>query len=572
MRTSVLLSSRGTDVALPRPYRLTAQSSRLIALCLMVALVVCLLTGCREGGVASDARLLAIDSIVDTDSVTAWRQLQAIDSASLTTDADRNLYALLHQQLLYKQYLPFDTTVINRLVAYYEPQGGELYARAVLYKGISLDEAGDKAGAVAWLKHAEGLASDGGFTFDLAFSKLRMAKILQAQFTQDSVPLLKYKEAAPLFRATGHYEYECACLTEVGTLYRMKDLDSAWQYLSAAQKIALELGDSTRIYNIRGFMSGYYYMRGDYAKAKDVAVKTLREGAHYMSPNPLSHTWVNASFAYAQLGNRDSALYYIEHKPRADAAQDEMFSCMTLKYLAEKEGNFDEYDRNAERKSEIADSILLNTLQTQLREVEARYDKSQAELNAVSWRNKFLVVTLLAVLLLAMLALIAHRLLTRNRRNRMQIATLQTELQSLSRKVGRHEGLNAELREALLRELAADQEMLLDYYTVGKVPKTYHHKMEERLRSPQFSDTLWQSILTIADSEHDGFVTRLREAFPQLREEDVRFLVLERCDFSREFVKFLLGYDNARSVDTRRARLARRMGLDEPLRKWLKNF
>ena len=41
-------------------------------------------------------------------------------------------------------------------------------------------------------------------------------------------------------------------------------------------------------------------------------------------------------------------------------------------------------------------------------------------------------------------------MLDAGRYNRMQIATLQTELQSLSRKVGRHEGLNAELREALL--------------------------------------------------------------------------------------------------------------------------
>ena len=468
MRTSVLLSSRGTDVALPRPYRLTAQSSRLIALCLMVALVVCLLAGCGGGGVATDARLLAVDSIVDTDSVAAWRQLQAIDSASLATDADRNLYALLHQQILYKQYLPFDTMVINRLLTYYEPKGGELYARTVLYKGISLDEAGDKAGAVAWLKRAEGLASDGGFTFDLAFSKLRMAKILQAQFTQDSVPLLKYKEAVPLFRTTGHHEYECACLTEVGTLYRTKDLDSAWHYLSAAQEMAAELGDSSRIYNIRGFMSGYYYMRGDYAKAKDVAVMTLREGAHYMSPNPLSHTWVNASFAYAQLGNRDSALYYIEHKPRADAAQDEMFRCMTLKYLAEKEGNFDEYDRNAERKSEIADSILLNTLQTQLREVEARYDKSQAELNALTWRNKFLMVTLLGVVLTAILVLVAYRLMTRNRRYRNRLATMQADLEAASREVARSQGLNVELREALARELSADHELLLNYYTYGE--------------------------------------------------------------------------------------------------------
>ena len=127
MNTSVIMSYHAHQ----RLRKLKAHCSRLIshvAHCLMVAVVVWMLVGCREGGVAGDARLLAVDSIVDTDSVAAWRQLQAIDSASLATDADRNLYALLHQQILYKQYQQLDTVLLATLCDYYDahPDGNRL--------------------------------------------------------------------------------------------------------------------------------------------------------------------------------------------------------------------------------------------------------------------------------------------------------------------------------------------------------------------------------------------------------------------------------------------------------------
>ena len=555
--------------------KLKAHGLRLIAHLALCLIVAALLVGCRGGGsVAGDARLLAIDSIVDTDSVAAWRQLQAIDSASLTTDADRHLYALLHQQILYKQYQQLDTVVLSRLCDYYDahPDGNRL-TRTLLLSGGAREDAGKLPEAIPWYKRAEDVALQRRDTFNLAYAKMRTAICYGSSYTQDSIHFVKYKEALALFHAVGSSRYECACLTDLGTLYRINNNDSAFHYLSKALSLACEMSDSARIYENLALLSGYYYCVKDFARSKDVAVMVINKGVDIMPQRHVSATYINAAFSYAKLGMPDSARYYFDIKPpAAQQGVDEMNRHHLLSLIAQKEGNTEEFIAQNLAEDEISDSILLASLQVKIREVEARYDKSQAELNALTWRNKFLVVTLLAVLLLAMLALVAYHLLTRERRNRVQIATLQTELQSLSREVGRHEGLNAELREALMRELAADQEMLLDYYTVGKVPKTYHHKMEERLRSPQFIDTLWQSILTIADSEHNGFVTRLREAFPQLREEDVRFLVLERCDFSREFVKFLLGYDNARSVDTRRARLARRMGLDKPLRKWLENF
>lgn len=47
---------------------------------------------------------------------------------------------------------------------------------------------------------------------------------------------------------------------------------------------------------------------------------------------------------------------------------------------------------------------------------------------------------------------------------------------------------------------------------------------------------------------------------------------MECCGFSNQVIRLLMGYNNLRSVDTRRVRIAKRMGIDVPLRKWLEKF
>ena len=226
--------------------KLKPQGSNLkahVALCLTVALVAWMAAGCGGGGVAGDARLLAVDSIVDTDSVAAWRQLQAIDSASLATDADRHLYALLHQQILYKQYLPLDTVVLSELCDYYaaHPDGNRL-TRALLLSGGACEDMGLLAEAMTWYKRAEAEADTADYR-SLAQANLRQGFLYYRNYADHHIIKQKLENAAHYYEQLGDSAYLAITLECLGAVYRTVNHGQAHTTLERAARLALSAGN-----------------------------------------------------------------------------------------------------------------------------------------------------------------------------------------------------------------------------------------------------------------------------------------------------------------------------------------
>jgi len=529
---------------------------------IVVAAVVWMAAACGGGGTAGDTRLLAVDSIVDNDSVAAWRQLQAIDSASLTTDADRHLYALLHQQILYKQYQQLDTVVLSELCDYYaaHPDGNRL-TRALLLSGGAREDAGLLAEAIPWYKRAEAGATECRDTFLLAFSKMRMAKVYFAAYTQDSIHIVKFKEAVPLFHAVGSHIYECGCLKEIGAASRLHDNDSAYHYLSRALALSTEMGDTARIYENLSLLAGYYYCVEDYAKCKDLSVEVLTKGQGWLRANILSSTYTNAAFAYAKLGMADSALFYDQAKPPSpQQGLDKMNHHRTLSLIAQSRGDAEGYIKHNLAEDEIADSILLASMQAKIREVEAKYDVSQAELETSRVRLK-LILSLLALGLMAIsIGILIYRQRRRAKTLALEMEALRDELSHSVTEVQTAHRANDELRGAVKSHLATMSDYLETYYTFSHNPKQFAAHFKAQVNTFANDEDFWTKMKAYLDETHDGLISRLTEQYPDLSDMDVKFICLDCCDFPTGVTMLLMGFTNRNSVINRRYLIAKRMG------------
>ena len=103
--------------------------------------------------------------------------------------------------------------------------------------------------------------------------------------------------------------------------------------------------------------------------------------------------------------------------------------------------------------------------------------------------------------------------------------------------------------------------MRLDYYKRLTLPLVYDNLCKGRVR---LTENDWTAVCLNTDACFPGFTARLREAFPALREDDVRLCCLLKMDMPLEITALIFGIEKA-SVSQRKQRLRQKMGLDCPL-------
>lgn len=126
----------------------------LILTCLMLA-------SCSWfNGVSS--QLAAVDNIIEQDPDSAYRMLNRISGADLTSPSDSAYYGLLYSQARYKLEKKTDPALISKSIKYYQQHDNPaLLQRCYLYKGgILMDNGGSAEDIMNQLKNAEQLIGE----------------------------------------------------------------------------------------------------------------------------------------------------------------------------------------------------------------------------------------------------------------------------------------------------------------------------------------------------------------------------------------------------------------------------
>lgn len=397
---------------------------------LFAAILIVSFYGCNHNSIIHE--LQSVDSLIaNNQNSEALTQLKTIDSESLNNE-NKAYYTLLLTLSEYKNYIDIKSdSAISEAVDYYRKHGNnKLLVRALIAKGCANEVAGDPEKAVECYHEAEDLSLNND-TNSLAYSKLRLGVLYQNQVIgSNTIALQKYKEALPLYRASGDKHYELICLSSIGGIYRNieEKHDSAVVYLNEAIDLAKALNEPYVVFTNLFLLSEYYLVREhDYEKAKEYALQAISVNGITID-HPRAH--YRLAMSYLSLGQPDSAVYYLNASPASNSAMD---SIVYYEVLSKLEQDYWKHEGKSkyyiELAHSIADSLTINGLNHRLLAVEKKYDLQKEELNNASLQSKLRGSWL--VVALALLAAVTLFHFAWRYRNRLKAKENEYELLKL---------------------------------------------------------------------------------------------------------------------------------------------
>ena len=547
-----------------------------IIILLTAAVFSILLAGC-DHDTATLQELSRIDSMVyHQHEQEALPLLQQMNIEQFSKK-ERAYHAVLLSMALYKNYVPFTSdSAINEAVNYFKKSGDDLkYLKALVAQGCVLEDMGNLEQAVDSYHRAEKLPLSTDSSM-IAYAKLRLGKLYQGQVIgSGTIALQKYKEALPLYQSLGDKHYEQVCLTSIGGIYRNIDdkHDSAVIYMKDAIELAQEANDEYNVFSNRYILSEYYLVREqDYQSSKKYALQAISADPAIID-HPRAHYRLASSYMF--LGQPDSAVYYLKRAPVAKTAMDsivyfELMSELEHRYW-KNEGKSKDYIQLAHA---IADSLTINGLNHRLLEVEKKYDVQLAELNQV--KNEFRLRGAMLLAALLALALLAAAFLVWRYRNQLKMrqhevdmlkADLDGSLASLEQMHARLNDVetsprNDELKSAIANQIQTVHQLLEWSYQYDE--KTFTRKFNEMmtLRGAE-NKSYWKNLqLLVNDLYNNVLVAAQERSGGQLRDDELNYLALYCCGFSRTVIMVTMDYGNIGTVYNKRIQIAKKLGVN----------
>ncbi len=513
-----------------------------------LALLAMVFSSCGRSGYNS--QLVQVDSLL---SATQYEQadslLKQCDPSNYNTQ-DRAYHALLRTQCDYKNYIVATTdSAINFAVDYFEKSDDkEKYTRSLIYQGCANEELGNLEKAVECYHKADDVADNKDLA-NKAFAKMRLGLLYQSQFFgAKKLSVEKYAEALRLFEKIGNEHYEIICLTEIGGLYSFESgkEDSAIWYMDKAIKLAQENNEPSHVFNNLVSKSLYYLnTTKEYQKSKYNALLSLK-----LNENNLPMPYMILARVYAYEDNVDSARYYITNCPPVTNYVDSVSYYMSLSELCKAKGDNEGYWSNYKQSETIADSIMHNSLNDRLRAVAA------------------IVIGALALLLLVLRY--RHRLREKENEYELLKADLETSLTSLENmkstvvqlESGHDNGNNTELKNILEEQIGAVHQLMKWSYELDS--DTFVRKFNSLMTMPsgKEQESFWNNLHTITNELHDNVLTRAQEAAGgTLRDDEINYLALYCCGFSRSVIMTCMHYKSLGTVSNKKIQIAQKLNV-----------
>lgn len=571
-----------------------------------------LMVSCTGHARQSMQELEAVDAMLDSQQVkAALNKLQNMDASKLD-DECKAYHTLLMTLAIYKNYMPFDNdTAISQAVKYYKERDKRKYMRALIAQGCANEDIGNLDKAVMCYHHAEEI-TDVDDTASLAYAKLRLAYLYQSQVIGTfTLALKKYKEALPMYQKLGDKHYELVCKQEIGGIYRSIDgkHDSAVLYLNQALELAKTDSDPYYLFSIPFMLSEYYLVREqDYRAAIRYGHQALAVDETLIE-HPRAHYRVATS--YLQLGQLDSALYFINHAPRPAMAVDSVsyFEVMSqVEHFKHNELKSKDYFILAH---DISDSLINSGLNHRLLAVEKKYDLQQDELHNARLQSRLrgtwllLAIIIITALLLGLgLLHYRHRLRLKEQEQQMLRADLDQSLaglQHMQEQLTKHEQQLHACTRALREQLAAQEVLAQERERLaGRIAEFEGKKRQSdelraiitsqiesvhqlmrwsyELKGEKFANkfrevmtlpssqtdqvSYWSNLHALVNDLYDGLLYRAQQkAGGTLNESELNLLALYRCGFSRTVIMVCMGYQSVGTVYNKINQITRKLNV-----------
>lgn len=550
---------------------------RFIYIILMLVVTAC--------GHDMELRLRHIQSCIDTDSVTAYRELMDIDSALLGNDANRALYDLLMTEKIVKNDQPIGPADIARArnsVSYYAKNKlstdradachylGRLLHQAHEYRDnlvVAVDFPGALKAALDGLSDAEALRD----TFRIAKSHALIGDIYVYSYLVGSE--LPHRRAAKELFAKYHgndlfYAYAVIDLADCYTHLEM--YDDCIAMLDSNAACFDTMPDVTRIH-YQTLYTIPYINTGQLEKAKAQLLHI------YNSPDSIHlnvFAYENLLKIYSRQDSLDKVQYWHSLLEQRFAQNTQGYILMdirsqTLKTLGKYAEAFPLVDSMYKVNKELTWRLARNGMQNAVQEYYAE-KKEKDHLQYVGMRRNLIIGILLLIAITIAVVIFFRRRLTERRiaveRTIDEIKSLHDELQTVRIKA-RTDSARARLLNLSSGGFDSINKICVHYLRRkddGKVPDP-NLTIERQMRQMRNSNNLAQLEQEI-NVLYDNLLAEFRSEFPDTNTENFNLLIYSIIGFPSRIISFILDIDR-KNFYTRRSRLKQKIKESEWSRK-----
>ena len=550
----------------------------------LLAVFALMSVGCHHDN-ATMQQLSRIDSMVyHQGEREALPILQEMDAKGFNNE-EKAFHSLLLTMAQYKCYQPFTSdSVISDVVDHYSKSGDKVkYLKALVAQGCVLEDLGNLDKAVETYYKAEEIKpiADTAIT---AYAKLRLGILYQENIVgAKTIAIEKYKEALDLYQFLNDKHYQMLCLSIIGAIYRdYKDKerqDSCLFFIDSAAELAKEMNDTYFQFETL-FMKAEFFelVKLDYRTAKNLVVQAIKIGGKEID-HPRAHFC--AAKSYIKIGQRDSALYYLNHAPSISTYRDSIKYFKALSEIALFDKDIERWVHYYDKANGIADSVLIHSQNHRLRGVEKKYDVQLAELNNIKYQSRFRGALLaLAGVIIASLLLLLWLMRYRNRLKMKQneaemlkadledsLANLKKMQQLLGDGEQADDGKNNhsnKLRAIVNQQIDAVQQLMkLSYLYHGE---DFAVKFREAMTLPKTGDesNYWSNLQTLANDLHDNILVKAQEtAGGTLNDSELNLLALYCFGFSFTTIMVTMGYKHIGTVYNKKNQIAKKLGVPD---------
>ena len=589
----------------------------------LLAVLLLSAAACSDRNAQARLAMAAADSLMTADPQAALDTLKTIDSSDAASlpRADRAFYTLLRTEAEYKCYMPVaGNTTISEAVDYYRRKGPEdRLARALTMQGAVLSESGDPDGAMLAYKEAEPLLEHSGDLEQLGLLHTRIGELYQKSIVNDKNAILRFRQALQCFEKAGLPERIMSSHLSLAGMLLVDSADKAVPHLEKGLSMAEALHDTL---NMLSAYSLYAFKEQSTDKFAQIARRAEQLYEEISVPSLIEEDIINSiNYCCAELfmdaEKQDSSLLFLNSIRMRDEV-DSLSYYTIMARLYEKEDNTKKATECLRAANDITLRILKEGYDSQLIEVEKKYDNDILSEKLKVSRNRIMALT--ALLLLAVAVSVIIYLVSKNkaRKRELILRNVVNDLQSLRAELlskqdettrlhsrlhdteasmehlkkqieteAKKHNQEAEelknLRESFVSQATSNQELLTlngkmlgmtktlaDICYIYEGSPNMPGKVEEAVKSIlSDEDTLNNILGKMLELTYPGFMTGLSKEYPSLNDSDRKLIVLTCCGFSSSTASVILGI-SVQNLNARKYRIARKMGIDGRISSFMK--
>ena len=589
----------------------------------LLAVLLLSAAACSDRNAQARLAMAAADSLMTADPQAALDTLKTIDSSDAASlpRADRAFYTLLRTEAEYKCYMPVaGNTTISEAVDYYRRKGPEdRLARALTMQGAVLSESGDPDGAMLAYKEAEPLLEHSGDLEQLGLLHTRIGDLYQKSIVNDKNAILRFRQALQCFEKAGLPERIMSSHLSLARMLLVDSADKAVPHLEKGLSMAEALHDTL---NMLSAYSLYAFKEQSPDKLAQIARRSEQLYEEISVPSLIEEDIINSiNYCCAELfmdaEKQDSSLLFLNSIRMRDEV-DSLSYYTIMARLYEKENNTKKATECLRATNDIILRILKEGYDSQLIEVEKKYDNDILSEKLKVSRNRIMALTALLLLVVAVSVIIylvsknkarKRELILRNAVNDLQslraellskqdettrlhsrlhdteasMEHLKKQIETEAKKHNQEAEELKNLRESFVSQVTSNQELLTlngkmlgmtktlaDICYIYEGSPNMPGKVEEAVKSIlSDEDTLNNILGKMLELTYPGFMTGLSKEYPSLNDSDRKLIVLTCCGFSSNTASVILGI-SVQNLNARKYRIARKMGIDGRISSFMK--